>query len=184
MNNSKNIQIEYKYETLPICKLKLNKNTNAFNDIKKLWVLKRPIQLIKKLKNGIKTSKQRSKYGISKSDSYDFGIYLNYIVENGLKFLKNEGNSYPIECSYEEWHSKLNHMIKLCEFINSDDYEATKDVYQDFLTKKDKFGKESEITEKARRVWLDEENCLAKRKSEACKELYNEIGKYIYELWD
>ena len=96
MNNSKNIQIEYKYETLPICKLKLNKNINAFNDIKRLWVLKRPIQLIKKLKNGIKTSKQRSKYGISKSDSYDFGTYLNYIVENGLKFLKNEGNSYPI----------------------------------------------------------------------------------------
>ena len=57
-------------------------------------------------------------------------------------------------------------------------------TYEDFLTKKDKFGKESEITEKARRVWLDEENCLAKRKSEACKELYNEIGKYIYELWD
>ena len=80
MNNSKNIQIEYKYETLPIYKLKLNKNTNAFNDIKRLWV--RPIQLIKKLKNGIKTSKQRSKYGISKSDSYDFGIYLNYIVES------------------------------------------------------------------------------------------------------
>ena len=56
MNNSKNIQIEYKYETLPICKLKLNKNTNAFNDIKRLWV--RPIQLIKKLKKVYKGRKR------------------------------------------------------------------------------------------------------------------------------
>ena len=52
MNNSKNIQIEYKYETLPICKLKLNKNTNAFNDIKRLWV--RPIKRKFKSKEGEK----------------------------------------------------------------------------------------------------------------------------------
>lgn len=184
MNNSKSIQIEDKYETLPISKLNLNKNASAFKNITILCTLRRPFQFFKNLKNSMQVSIKRAKYGISRSDSYDFGIYLNYIVENGLKFLKNEGNGYPIGCTYEEWHKILSHMIELCEFINSDDYEATKDVYEDFLKKKRVFGEESQVTEESRKVWLDEEKCLAKRKSEACKELYNNIGKYIYELWD
>jgi hypothetical protein len=127
---------------------------------------------------------QRIRYGVSRQDAHDFDHYLMVVIENGLKYLKDEGHSYPGWCSYEDWHTKLDYMIKLAEIANRYEDEVTEKSFDKYLQYYDKYGKDSERTEKAKSDWLTDELESDTLKYNARVKLLQELKKYIHDLWD
>lgn len=148
------------------------------------YLKKRIIKNLKCLKGMIISAYQRIRYGVSRQDAYDFDHYLMIVIENGLKYLKDEGNSYPGWCSYEEWQTKLDYMIKLAEIANKYEDEVTNISFNKYVDTEYKYGKDSEECKKARNEWLEDEKLFDNTKYISRKKILNEITKYIDDLWD
>ena len=103
-------------------KLELCENAKIFSFP---YLKKHIIKNLRCLKGMIISAYQRLQYGVSRSDARDFDHYLMVVIENGLKYLKDEGNSYPGWCTYEDWQKKLEYMIKLGEIANKYEDEIT-----------------------------------------------------------
>lgn len=162
-------------------KLKLCTNMALFKlPFRKKYIIKN----ISYIKLFIISSYQRIKYGISKQDARDFDHYLMIVIENGLKYLKDEGNSYPGWCSYEEWQNKLEYMIRLSELANLYEDEVTNISFNKYVDTEYKYGKDSEECKKARNEWLEDEKSFDNTKYISRKKILNEITKYVDDLWD
>lgn len=164
------------------------KNNLNLKDTASLFTLAYPPKrVIKNLKAQIKSIKwiyQRAKYGISSYDSWDFDMYLTITIENGLKFLKDAGNSHPCWCTFEEWQMKLQYMIKLAEICNLDELEATNDSWEKYLEVSKEHDTDSEEVKKARAIWIEDSIEFDKLREKAKKKLFMELSKYSGDLWD
>lgn len=148
------------------------------------YTWRHPIKNLKCLKVIIISAYQRFRYGISRCDAWDFDHYLFVVMENGLKFLKDAGNSYPGWCTYEEWHKKLDYMIRLSELANLYEDDVTDNSFNKLLEAEDKYGRESEEAEKARDVWFEDIKSFDNTKYGSRKKLLKEVEKYVNDLWD
>lgn len=166
-----------KYKELNLCG-----NSNLFHlDYKFRYIVKN----LKCIKVRIKAAIERIRFGVSRYDSWDFDHYITTVIENGLKFLKDAGNSYPSWCSsYEDWQRKLEYMIKLSELTNLYEDEVTNDSFNKYLTISYRFGKDSEECKKAANEWLEDAKDFEDIKNEARHKVLREIEKYIDDLWD
>ena len=114
-----------RYKELHLCD-----NSNLFHlDYKLRYIIKN----IKCIKIRIRAAIERIRFGVSRYDSWDFDHYISVVIENGLKFLKDAGNSYPGWCSYEEWQRKLDYMIKLSELSNLYEDQVTEDSFNKYF---------------------------------------------------
>ena len=129
-------------------------------------------------------ARERAKYGISRYDAWDFDYYLFTVIENGIKFLKEAGNSHPCYCTYEEWQTKLQYIIKLAELCNLDSGETTMNSWERYLKISEEQGKDSEECIKARDTWLADEYAFEELKENTRKKVFKELSKYSGDLWD
>lgn len=164
------------------------KNSINLKDTISLFTLAyTPVHIIKNIVAQIKSIKwiyQRAKYGVSSYDSWDFDAYLTVTIENGLKFLKDAGNSHPCWCTFEEWQMKLQYMIKLAEICNLDELEATNDSWEKYLEVSKDHSEDSEEVKKARAIWLEDSIEFDNLREKAKKKLFIELSKYSSDLWD
>ena len=161
--------------------LNLCEDNNLFRcPYRKKYILKNINSILK----SIKWWYQRMRYGISRYDAWDLDSYILIVLENGLKFLKDAGNSYPGWCTYEEWQNKLAYMIKLSELANRHEDEVTKQSFDKYLEIEKKFGLDSEECIKAKNEWLKDEENFEITKMNSRDRLIKELRKYIADLWD
>lgn len=161
--------------------LKLCENEDLFKlPFRKRYIL----QNLKYIKREIRSIYQRSKYGISRMDSWDFDHYLFTVIENGLKYLKDAGNSYPGWCTYEEWQNKLEYIIRLSEITNLYEDEVTNKSFDNYINIEEKYGKDSEEFKKAEKIWWEDERSFDNTKYKARSKVLKELEKYINDLWD
>lgn len=162
--------------------LNLCENENLFRfPFRKRFIIKN----LKYIKRLVVSIYQRIKYGISRQDAWDFDYYLVTVIENGLKYLKEEGNSYPGWCSYEEWQTKLSYMIKLGELSNYDYEGSERDKsFDKYIKCSEEFGEEAEETIKAKDDWIKDVYEQENLKYSSRRKLLNEVTKYIDDLWD
>lgn len=161
--------------------LNLCEDNNLFKcPYRKKYILKN----IRSILRSIKWGYQRIRYGISRYDSWDLDSYILTILENGLKFLKDAGNSHPCWCTYEEWQNKLTYMIKLSELANRYEDEVTEQSFDKYLEVEKKFGLDSEECIKAKNEWLKDEESFEITKVNSRDKLLKEVSKYIGDLWD
>ena len=139
---------------------------------------------LKCIKGMIISAYQRIRYGVSRQDSWDFDSYILTVIENGLKYLKDAGNSYPGWCTYEEWQTKLAYMIKLSELCNRYEDEVTEKSFDKYLRIEKEYGKNSSECEKARNEWLQDYESFELTKKMSRNKLLKELEKYIGDLWD
>lgn len=162
--------------------LKLCKHEHLFS-FPYTW--RHPIKNIRCLKNIFISIFQRMRYGISRQDSWDLDHYICVVLENGLKYLKDEGNSYPGWCTYEEWQNKLSYMIKLGELSNYDYIGSERDKsFDKYIEYSSKFGEDAEETKKAKDKWAQDVYEQENLKYGSRKKLLKEVTKYIDDLWD
>lgn len=161
--------------------LNLCKNNNLFSLD---YPIKRIISNIKCIRIRVKAIIERAKYGISEYDSWDFDHYLMAVIENGVKFLRDAGNSYPGWCSYEDWQRKLVYIIKLSELANLSESELTLESFNKYENSVKKYGKHSEESKKAKDEWIKDEESLDELKATSRRKVLKEIEKYIDDLWD
>lgn len=145
---------------------------------------RRIIKNIRCFKIRIKAMVQRAKYGVSQYDAWDFNYFIMVAMENGLKFLKDAGNSYPGWTSYEDWQRKLEYIIKLCEMSNFEESQITEKSFDKYLDYLEQYGKDSKETEDARKEWLEDELEKDKLQHKARHKALKELEKYIEDLWD
>lgn len=162
-------------------KLNLCENARVFSFP---YLKKHIIKNLKCIKGMIISAYQRIRYGVSRQDAYDFDHYLMVVIENGLKYLKDTGNSYPGWCTYEDWQKKLEYMIKLGELANRYEDEMTNLSFDKYIQYCDKYGINDEKTEKAKEDWLKDNVEADTLKYNAKVKLLNELKKYIHDLWD
>ena len=165
-----------RYKELHLCD-----NSNLFHlDYKLRYIIKN----IKCIKIRIRAAIERIRFGVSRYDSWDFDHYISVVIENGLKFLKDAGNSYPGWCSYEEWQRKLDYMIKLSELSNLYEDQVTEDSFNKYLKSSYLYGKDSEECKKATDEWLEDAKDFDNIKYNSRHKVLKEIEKYIDDLWD
>jgi hypothetical protein len=161
--------------------LNLCNNSNLFNlPFTKRHILKN----LSYIKSRIINCYQRIRYGVSRYDAWDFNDFLYAVIENGLKYLKDAGNSYPGWCTYEEWQTKLEYMIKLSELSNRYEDEVTEKSFDKYLDTFSKYGKDSEECKKAHEEWMEDEQSFEITKYNSRHKLLKELEKYIDDLWD
>lgn len=164
-----------------------NNNLNLCNyaNLFKLdFPLKRVILNIKCIKIRIKAMFERARYGISRYDAWDLNNHIMIILENGLKFLKEAGNSYPGWTSYEDWQRKLEYMAKLSELSNFDESTITDESFDKYLEYCSIYGEDSKESNDARLEWLKDEDEKYKLQYKARHKALKELDKYIEDLWD
>lgn len=127
---------------------------------------------------------ERARFGVSRYDSWDLDSYLLRVIENGLKLLKDAGNSHPCWCTFEEWQNKLDNMIQLAEVATTDSFDETLDAFDEMLDTEAKYGHDSEEAKQARKKWLQEEEKADNLISNSTTELLTELNKYFFDLWD
>lgn len=161
--------------------LNLCKNSSLFKfPFKKRYIFKNLYDCISKLKY----IPQRLKYGISQYDAWDLDSYLFTVIENGLKYLKDAGNSHPLWCTFDEWQTKLTYMIKLCEIVNLYEDEITDISFNKYLEAEEKYGIDSEECKKLKEKWMEDEKEFDELKETSSLKLLKELEKYIHDLWD
>lgn len=149
------------------------------------YTWRHPIKNIRCLKNIFISIFQRTRYGISRQDAWDLDHYLCVVLENGLKYLKDAGNSYPGWCTYEEWQNKLSYMIKLGELFNYNYEGSERDKsFDKYVEYSEKYGEEAEETIKAKDDWIKDVYEQENLKYSSRRKLLNEVTKYIDDLWD
>ena len=142
------------------------------------------IKNLRCIKGIVVSAYQRMRYGVSRQDSWDFDSYVLTVIENGLKYLKDAGNSYPGWCTYEEWQNKLTYMIKLSELSNRYEDEVTDKSFDKYLKMEEKYGKTSVECDKAKNEWLQDYESFEITKRNSRRKLLKELEKYIDDLWD
>ena len=147
---------------------------------KKKYIFKNLLDLFTKLKY----IPQRIKYGVSRYNAWDLDRYIFVVLENGLKYLKDSGNSYPSWCTFEEWQNKLTYMIKLCEISNLYEDEVTEKSFDRYIEAKQKYGIDSKECKNLKDKWLEDEIEFDKLKKNSRLKLLKELEKYSYDLWD
>lgn len=148
------------------------------------YTWRHPIENLKCIPTMIVRAYQRFRYGISRYDAWDLDSFLFVVLENGLKYLKDAGNSYPGWCTYEEWHHKLDYMIKLSEISNLFEDEVTEKSFDKMIKIESEYGRDSEQGKKARDKWFEDVKSFDDSKHGSKKKLLKELEKYVNDLWD
>jgi len=101
---------------------------------------KRPIENIKWIYYSIINFVERGRNGYGRRDAWNLFDYIGDICIGALTQLKNEGCSYPMDMTPEEWNEKLETMIvgfkaanRISELeYNWNDPKETEEVYNTY----------------------------------------------------
>jgi|SRR5215203_2017966 hypothetical protein len=142
-----------------------------------------------------KVARERLKYGVSSTDTWNFDSYLLDVLANGLQMLAEGANGAPVGTEYFAWVCELKNQAanaRWIQFEYSDLEDEILDKYRDSLSDTEWFDyllehgtnppetRSKEIIDAERKAFKE----LYVEKDRRKDELMDFVKKYFFTLWD
>ena len=142
-----------------------------------------PLKLPKDIKNSIKFSIQRIKYGYCESDTYTvFSLFENQLPEMLRTFASNL-HSTPYNMTEKEWRAELNYMAALLE-ESSEEHSSIKNKYEDLLMTEAFRDLPKEKQEEVYKKYCEESINVHEAKVARRRKAFELLYKHYENLWD